>query len=108
MSTDAKTQGLSTTVEMAIWLIILLFGLGIIYCCNKDKVPEIPKVKQEVIFMSYDSDDVPIFALTTSYRDITHNDYGNAKTIDSLKCIRYNEMKMIVGLLDEINEPCEK
>jgi hypothetical protein len=89
------------------FLIFLLVCLGVFMTRPNKDYTEKPKIVQTIEFLRYNDGDV-IYSLTTSYLDVTHSDYGNAKEIDSLKCMRYVEMKGIVKTLDELNKSCEK
>lgn len=60
-----------------------------------------------------------LYILTTEYKNWTVTDYGDFKTIDSLKCIRYREIinfdkhidslkKISLTRLELLNKPCFK
>lgn len=89
--------------------VAVILGLVMLFVFTGDKPSETePTFSQEVSIDGYYGDDIAHFIMTTRIGGIVIVDYGDERRIDSLKCIRRDEVWDRYKVFKRLNQPCEK
>lgn len=68
---------------------------------------DISDIVDRNLYTNFKESETKPFKLVTKYRDQVITDFGSERTIDSLKCLRYQEIVKRQEILDNLNKPCK-